>query len=120
MTKEPGRDADCLFCRIVGGEVPAERVHETGSVIAFRDVAPTAPTHVLVVPKRHVGDVVGLGALAPQDLVDLVAVVGVVASQEGLQRGYRIVLNTGAQAQQSVPHVHAHVIGGRDLTWPPG
>lgn len=111
--------SDCLFCRIVAGEVPSDRVLEDEQIIAFRDIDPQAPTHVLVIPRRHVPDV---GALTDAD-ADLLAALfrGVrqVVAAESL-RSYRIVTNTGAEAGQSVDHLHLHVLGGRPMTWPPG
>ncbi len=110
---------ECLFCRIVGSEVPADVVAESEHSLAFCDIDPAAPTHVLVVPRRHVPDLAGLASTSAQELADLVALAARVAQQEGLP-GYRLVANTGAVAQQSVFHAHLHVIGGRSLTWPPG
>jgi histidine triad (HIT) family protein len=112
--------AACLFCRIVRGEVPAAVVHETGATLAFRDVDPQAPTHVLVIPKRHAATVAELTVEAPEDVVELVRAVAAVADLEALGDGYRTVFNTGRHAQQSVAHAHVHVIGGRPMTWPPG
>lgn len=112
--------SDCVFCKIIAREIPAEIIHETASTLAFRDVEPQAPTHVLVIPKEHQPDVVTLGAASPQGLVELFEAVGSVADQEGLGAGYRSVFNTGALAQQSVFHAHVHVLGGRPMTWPPG
>lgn len=110
---------ECLFCRIVEGGIPADVVRETPSSLAFRDRDPQAPTHVLVIPRRHVAD---LGELSdhPAELADAVALARAVAAQEGLDRGFRVVANTGPQAGQSVFHAHLHVLGGRDLGWPPG
>jgi histidine triad (HIT) family protein len=110
----------CLFCKIVAGEIPADVVHETATTLAFRDIEPQAPTHVLVIPRTHQPDIATLAAAEPEVAVDLLNAVAEVAKQEGLSDGYRLVFNTGAQAQQTVFHVHAHVIGGRDMTWPPG
>ena len=112
-------DADCLFCRIVAGEVPVELVHEGDFVVAFRDVAPQAPTHVLVVPVGHHPDVAALAAADPAALADLVAVGRQVATAEG-NDDYRLVFNTGPLAGQSVFHVHGHVLAGRQMSWPPG
>ena len=112
--------ADCLFCSIVAGDIPAEVVHETGTTLAFRDVEPQAPTHVLVVPRRHEPDAAALAAVAPTELVDLVGAAAAVAEQEGLGDGYRLVFNTGAAAHQTVFHAHLHVLGGRSMGWPPG
>lgn len=114
------RDADCLFCKIVAGEIPADVVHETETTLAFRDIEPQAPTHILVIPRTHRPNVAALAADEPEVLVDLVNAVGAIADQEGLGKGYRLVFNTGRQAYQSVFHVHAHLLGGRDMGWPPG
>jgi len=114
------RDADCRFCKIVAGEIPATVVHETATTIAFRDIDPQAPTHVLVVPRTHQPAVAALAANEPDVLVELMNAVAAVAKQEGIDEGYRIVLNTGAEAGQSVFHVHAHLLGGRRMGWPPG
>lgn len=112
--------ADCLFCRIVAGDIPADVVHETATTLAFRDVEPQAPTHVLVVPRSHQPDAAALGATEPGTLVDLVAAAHAVADQEGLDDGYRLVFNTGPAAHQTVFHAHLHVLGGRTMGWPPG
>jgi histidine triad (HIT) family protein len=114
-------DADCIFCKIVAGDIPATVVREDEHTVAFRDLEPQAPTHVLVVPRRHVADVGSLAAEAPGEVVPLFAAVRAVAEQEGVaESGYRGVFNTGAGAQQSVFHAHVHVLGGRAMTWPPG
>ncbi len=113
------RDADCLFCKIAGGQIPADVVRETEHTLAFRDISPQAPTHVLVVPREHHRDVASLAAAAPDTLAELVRTAAAVAAGEGIE-AYRLVFNTGEQAGQSVFHVHAHVLGGRAMTWPPG
>ena len=109
---------NCLFCRIVAGEIPADVVTRTDRVLAFRDIAPVAPTHVLVIPLEHHRD---MASLVEAD-ADLAAEVLAVAAQLGadLEGGYRVVFNTGADGGQAVFHVHAHVLGGRQLAWPPG
>ena len=112
-------DEDCIFCRIIAGEIPADVVAESGHSLAFRDLEPQAPTHVLVIPRRHVPDLAGLAAASAEELADAVALAARVADDEGLP-GYRLVANTGEAAQQSVFHAHVHLIGGRELTWPPG
>lgn len=109
---------DCLFCKIVAGEIPATVVAQDAGWLAFEDVDPKAPVHVLVVPKRHLADVGELGS-DPQAAAAVLAGVGAVARQLGLT-AYRTVFNTGAEAGQSVFHAHAHVLSGRSLTWPPG
>ena len=112
--------ADCLFCRIIAGEIPATVVLDTDRVLAFRDISPQAPVHVVVIPKDHHADINALTLADPALAGELLAAVGQVARAEGLVRGYRVVLNTGADGGQTVFHVHAHLIGGRGLTWPPG
>jgi histidine triad (HIT) family protein len=110
--------ADCLFCRIVAGEIPSKKVFEDDDVLAFEDIAPQAPVHVLVVPKAHHEDV---GA-ASQDAAlvgRVVARAAAIARDKGLT-DYRLVTNTGSEAGQSVFHLHFHVLGGRRMTWPPG
>ena len=113
--------ADCLFCKIVAGDIPAERVAESDRTIAFRDINPQAPTHVLVIPRDHHPD---LAALASSDaglLAEVALQAHRVAQAEGLgDGGYRVVFNTGPEAGQTVFHVHAHVLGGRRMAWPPG
>jgi histidine triad (HIT) family protein len=117
---------DCLFCRMVAREIPADVVHETDRVLAFRDINPQAPTHVLVIPKEHHPTVGALVAADPGLLGEVVSGAHAVAVQEGLvtdggaEPGYRLVTNTGPQAGQSVHHLHFHVLGGRGLGWPPG
>lgn len=113
------RDADCLFCKIVAGEIPAEVVHETEHTLAFRDIEPQAPTHVLVVPRNHHEDVAALAADEPATTSELIEAAAAVAAKEGLE-GFRLVFNTGRVAGQLVMHTHGHVIGGRPLHWPPG
>ncbi|AKG42875.1 hit-family protein [Streptomyces xiamenensis] len=113
--------ADCLFCKIVAGEVPATVVRETPTTVAFRDINPQAPTHVLVVPRAHHPNAGALAAADPQLTADVLRETAEVAAQEKIDAsGYRVVLNTGAGAGQTVFHVHAHVLGGRGFEWPPG
>ena len=112
-------DPDCLFCKIVAGEIPSDRVHETGTTIAFRDLTPQAPTHVLVIPRSHYPNAAELADAEPEVYVDLVRAAAEVAEKESLD-GYRMVFNTGASAHQTVFHAHLHVLGGRPMTWPPG
>ncbi|MFG1999642.1 histidine triad nucleotide-binding protein [Spirillospora sp. NPDC048911] len=112
---------DCLFCKIVSGDVPAKIVRESERTVAFRDINPQAPTHVLVIPKDHHPTVADLAAADADLLAELLQEAGQVAVDEGVaEAGYRVVFNTGAQAGQTVFHVHAHVLGGRGLNWPPG
>ena len=114
------RDPDCLFCRIVADEIPSDRLHADDEVIAFRDIAPRTPTHVLVIPRRHIPDAHALtdddGALVAK----LFAVIRTIADEAGLGTGYRVVTNVGPDAGQTVPHLHFHLLGGRTMSWPPG
>lgn len=110
---------DCLFCSIIAGDIPADIVLENEAAIAFRDIDPQAPTHVLVVPKVHAANVGDLAAGDPAMVGALAATAADVARLEGVS-DYRLVFNTGAAAGQSVFHVHGHVLAGRPLTWPPG
>ncbi|MQA04778.1 MAG: HIT domain-containing protein [Streptosporangiales bacterium] len=113
--------ADCLFCKIVTGEVPATVVKETDRVLAFRDINPQAPTHVLTIPRDHHQDLAALTRADPDLLAEVMEVAVGVAESEGIvDPGYRVVFNTGAGAGQTVFHVHAHLLGGRGLGWPPG
>jgi histidine triad (HIT) family protein len=111
--------SDCLFCRFVAREIEPAVVAETDLSLAFKDINPQAPTHVLVVPKRHVPNAGALAAY-PEELADVIDLARTVAEQEGLDSGYRLVFNTGADAGQTVFHVHCHLLGGRELSWPPG
>ena len=119
LDRVPAMSEDCLFCKVVAGEVPADIVHRGDTVLAFRDVNPQAPTHVLVAPTGHHCDVAALAAADPAALAELVAVGRQVATAEG-HDDYRLVFNTGPGAGQSVSHVHGHVLAGRQMTWPPG
>jgi histidine triad (HIT) family protein len=109
---------DCLFCSIVAGDIPATKVREDEHTLAFADVNPQAPTHILVVPKKHLRDLPELSA-DPPTAAALTAGIAATARQEGLS-DFRTVLNTGAEVGQSVFHVHAHVLAGRPMGWPPG
>lgn len=112
-------DMSCIFCAIVAGDIPATVVHETDSMLAFRDLHPVAPVHVLVIPKKHYANVLELSEDAQAAAQMLTAVADVVAAED-LGDGCRLVFNTGPAGGQEVDHVHAHVIGGRQMTWPPG
>lgn len=113
--------SDCVFCAIAAGDVPATTVLETERVLAFRDIDPQAPTHVLVIPKAHHADIGELAAADHELLGEVIMTGRRVAEAEGVaETGYRVVFNTGPHAGQAVPHVHGHVLGGRSLDWPPG
>ena len=114
-------EAACLFCRILRGEIPSQAVLETETAYAFRDISPAAPVHVLVVPRRHIADAGALRSVDGSLLADLFDAARHVATAEGVaESGYRLVFNVGADAQNSVAHLHLHVLGGRSLGWPPG
>lgn len=112
---------DCLFCKIVAGEIPATIVDEGDRTLAFADIEPQAPTHALVVPREHHASIADVAAADPALVGDIVAAAHRVAAAAGVaDSGYRLVFNTGPDANQSVPHAHCHVLGGRSLSWPPG
>lgn len=111
----------CLFCRIVAGEIPANKVLENEHVVAFHDLNPKAPVHVLVIPRRHIENVGSAGGPDAEALGQVLLACGEVARSTGVaESGFRVALNTGPDAGQSVDHLHAHVLGGRSLAWPPG
>jgi histidine triad (HIT) family protein len=113
--------SDCLFCRIVAGEVPSDRVFEDEHVIGIRDINPQAPTHILVLPREHVASAADLGATDGELLGAAFAALADLADSEGVARnGYRIVTNIGEWGGQSVDHLHFHLLGGRRFSWPPG
>lgn len=112
--------AACIFCDVVEGKIPTRLVHEDHLALAFHDISPKAPTHVLIIPREHLSD---LDAAQPgQELLlgHLLLVAREVAEKEGLAAGYRVVINRGADGGQTVDHLHVHVLGGRPLSWPPG
>ncbi len=115
------RAPDCLFCRIVAGEIPSTVVREDGAVLAIRDIAPRAPTHILVMPKEHVASAADLTLEHGELLGRIFAMTAEIARAEGIaDRGYRVVTNVGAWGGQSVDHLHFHLMGGRAFEWPPG
>ena len=111
---------NCLFCKIVAQEIPSDKVLENSDFLAFRDIDPKAPVHVLVIPKKHFEDIVEISTSDDVLTAGLMKFATEVAQIEKLENGFRIVLNTGLEGGQTVQHVHAHVLGGRSLTWPPG
>jgi histidine triad (HIT) family protein len=113
--------ADCLFCGIAAGEIPATRVLESPRTIAFQDINPQAPVHVLVIPKQHHENLAEVAEAGDGLLEEIAAQAALVASDSGVaETGYRVVFNTGDDGGQAVHHVHAHVLGGRPMGWPPG
>ena len=112
-------DPDCLFCKIIEGDIPADIVMRTDNVVAFRDITPQAPTHILLIPTVHVENAAELAKLSPTLIGEIMTAAQDVAKAEGLD-GYRTVFNTGASVGQSVFHAHLHLLGGRSFAWPPG
>ncbi len=106
---------DCLFCKIVAGEIPSTKVYEDQQVLAFRDIAPMAPTHILVIPKTHIGDLAELNPENSGLAAHIFEVIPQIAAREGLTGGYRVVSNCGPDAGQTVPHLHFHILGGKVL-----
>ncbi len=113
-------DPDCLFCRIVAKDIPADVVLDRDDVLAFRDVNPQAPTHVLVIPKEHIPSLEAVVAEHGELLASLVGAINEAAAADGISGGFRVVTNIGPSAGQSVDHLHLHVLGGRMFGWPPG
>jgi histidine triad (HIT) family protein len=114
-------EKDCLFCKILAGEIPADIVYESESVVAFRDINAQAPTHVLVIPRKHIETINDLDESHKDTVGDLYLAARDIAQQEGIaDEGYRAVMNCNSGAGQTVFHIHLHVLGGRQLTWPPG
>jgi histidine triad (HIT) family protein len=117
---QPGDPADCVFCGIAAGRIPAQIVRESLSTVAFRDTNPQAPEHVLVISRAHHADIAALASADAELAAELVAAAGAVAADLGLADGWRLVFNTGRAAGQTVWHVHGHLLGGRRMSWPPG
>lgn len=106
---------DCLFCKIISGDIPSTKVYEDETVFAFRDIAPQAPTHILVIPKEHIPSVDGVNASNNAVIAHIFEIIPQIAADEGLTGGYRVVSNCGADAGQTVHHLHFHILGGRTL-----
>ena len=107
---------DCICCKIIAGDIPCSKVYEDEWVFAFRDINPQAPTHILVVPKAHIGSVAEITAENSAVVAHIFEVIAQIAKEEGLENGYRVVSNCGPDARQSVQHLHFHILGGRELT----
>jgi histidine triad (HIT) family protein len=116
------RDPNCIFCKIIAGEIPAKLVEDGDGYVAFRDINPQAPTHILVIPKNHKSDITQYNSHIDdsQELAAVFKAAGRIAQKEGLKSGFRLVVNTGVDAGQTVHHLHIHVLGGRLMNWPPG
>ena len=106
---------DCIFCKIIKGDIPSTKVYEDEMVLAFRDINPQAPTHILVIPKTHIPSVAGITAENSGVVAHIFEVIPMIAEKEGLVNGYRVVSNCGADAGQTVPHLHFHILGGKEL-----
>lgn len=114
-------DPECIFCRIAAGEIQADEVHRTDTVVAFRDVNPRAPTHILLIPVEHIRDLTAIEEGHGDLLLELVRTARHLAEAEGIEEsGWRLVANVGPDAGQSVFHLHLHLLGGRPMSWPPG
>ena len=111
---------DCLFCKIVAKEIDSDLVHEGDEVVAFRDINPAAPVHILVIPRRHIASASELGPDEGPLIGEIFEVISSLAEKEGLGGGHRVVTNVGGDAGQTVHHLHFHLLGGRSLSWPPG
>ena len=111
--------SDCLFCKIAAGEIPSSKVYEDELCYAFNDIAPQAPTHFLVIPKEHIASAAEISGANSAVVAHIFEVIARLTKEQGIE-SYRIVSNIGEQAGQSVPHLHFHVLAGRDMTWPPG
>jgi histidine triad (HIT) family protein len=111
---------DCIFCKIVAGTIPAKKVREDELVVAFHDIEPKAPTHILVIPKRHVASLAEAKAVDETLLGRLLLTAADIAREQGLGTGYRLVISTGPEGGQTVDHLHVHLLGGRQMHWPPG
>lgn len=112
---------DCLFCKIQAGEIPADLVYESDTAVAFRDINPQAPTHVLVIPRKHIATINDIGPEDQEVVGSLYTAARAIAAEEGMAEvGYRVVMNCNEGAGQSVFHIHLHVLGGRAMSWPPG
>jgi histidine triad (HIT) family protein len=112
--------SDCLFCKIVAGSIPSKRVFEDDECLCFADINPQAPTHLLIIPKEHIASTAHTEQQHAPLLGHMVAKAAELASNKGLDHGYRIVINTGADGGQTVDHLHLHLLGGRPMRWPPG
>lgn len=113
---------DCIFCKIATGEIPAKKLYEDDRVVAFADIDPKAPVHTLIIPKQHIGSLAEVGASEEEKILvgHLHSIANHLARQQNLAKGYRIVINIGPEGGQTVDHLHLHLLGGRQMHWPPG
>ncbi|ADK13871.1 MULTISPECIES: histidine triad nucleotide-binding protein [Clostridium] len=112
---------ECIFCKIIKGEIPSEKIYEDDMVLSFKDIEPAAPVHVLIIPKKHIGSINDLTEDDSKIIAHIYLVAKQIAAKLGIdEKGYRIVTNCGEEAGQTVHHVHFHLLGGRSFAWPPG
>jgi histidine triad (HIT) family protein len=119
MTKEVFAMSDCIFCKIIGGEIPSTKVYEDDKCLAFRDLDPKAPTHILVIPKEHIQSVDAVTLENSGVVAHIFTVIPGIMRELGITGGYRVITNIGADAGQTVPHLHFHVLGGKEMGWSP-
>lgn len=112
--------ADCIFCKIVDGEIPTNKLYEDDQILAFSDMSPQAPVHFLVVPKKHIQSLDQATGEGQDLLGHILLKIPQIAKEQGIENGYRVVINTGEEGGQTVEHLHFHILGGRTLEWPPG
>ncbi len=112
--------SDCIFCKIAEGEIPSDIIYQDEQIVVFRDAAPQAPVHVLIIPRKHIPSVNDLGDEDAGIISYMMLKIKEIAAMEGLDNGYRVVINCGEDGQQTVKHLHIHILGKRKLTWPPG
>lgn len=117
-----GMSSDCIFCKIAAGQIPAKKLYEDEQAVAFADIDPKAPVHILVIPKQHIASLAEVGASEREKTLmgHLLGVANELAREQGLGKGYRVVINVGPDGGQAVDHLHVHLLGGRAMTWPPG
>ncbi|MCA1595127.1 MAG: histidine triad nucleotide-binding protein [Chloroflexi bacterium] len=121
LAAQKHHDRDCLFCKIVDGRIPATLEHQDDECVAFQDISPQAPLHLLIIPRRHIQSVAGCTGVDRPLLGHLIEVAARLARLRGMDdSGYRLVINSGRDGGQTVPHLHVHLLGGRSLSWPPG
>jgi histidine triad (HIT) family protein len=116
----PGGKVDCIFCKIAAGQIPSKKVFEDETVFAFHDIDPKAPTHILVIPKKHIRSLAEADTEDEALLGRILAAASDIAREQGLARGYRVAISTGPEGGQTVDHLHLHLLGGRQMHWPPG
>ncbi len=121
VLKEVNTLSDCIFCKIVNGEIPSSKVYEDDKILAFKDINPEAPVHILVIPKQHIQSILELDSSNMSITNDIFEVINKIAKKLNIDKdGFRVVTNVGVNSGQAVPHLHYHVLGGRNLKWPPG